>query len=300
MTAATSDPEVLTVATGLRVASRGAAGPADLRVGSVAPVTLPSSGGRDALGVDGTPWRRLWLLPDRLVVHFLRITVAEVREDGTITFDRDLPADLEEHLLLDHLLPLVLASRGGVVLHGAVLQLDGRAVVLVGRSGAGKSTLTAFLQQRGWSVGGDDGAVLGLGEELTAEPTYPTIRLTPEAVDLLDIVDTGERVVGKARLTAGTGRRFHQEPAEVAVIATVEPIPAGRPAELARLRGVDAHATLFGCTFHADLGGGPLMRSVMDRLADVPDRTVVARLSVPRGREGLASAAAVLRRQVTR
>ena len=299
MTAPTRPPEVLTAAAGLRVAGRGAAGPADLRVGDVATVAIPSAPGRDALDIHGTPWRRLWLLPDRLVVDFFRIAVAEVRTDGTVTFDRDLPPDLEQHLLLDHLLPLVLASRGGVVLHGAVLHLHGRAVVLVGRSGAGKSTLTAFLQQQGWSVGGDDGAVLGLGARVTAEPTYPTIRLTPDAVDLLAIRDPGERVVGKTRLVPGPGRPFDQEPAEVAVIARVEPVPAGQPAEVARLRGVDAHAALFGCTFHADLGG-PLMRSVLDRLAGVPDMTVVARLTVPRGREGLAATETVLREQVTR
>jgi hypothetical protein len=292
---------VLTVATGLRLLPRGAVAEADLRVTGVRAVSLPLEPALEARDGRGGLWRRLWLRPDRMVVEFTGFAVAEVHDDGSIVFDRELPPDLEQHLVLDHLLALELARRGHVVLHGAVLAIGDRAVVLMGRSGAGKSTLTAYAWQQGWTVGGDDGAVLHLAPALTVEPTYPTIRLTPDACELLDIpVSDGTEVVGKRRFDDTAARPFRQEPARLCLVAEVDPVPAGRPGELSLLRGVDAHAALFGCAFHADLGGGPLMRDVFDRLAAVAETTHVGRLAVPRGRAGLAAVEQLLRQEITR
>jgi hypothetical protein len=238
-----------------------------------------------------------------MVVEFVGIAVAEVRtDDGSIFFDRALRPDLEQHLVLDHLLALELARRGEVVLHGAVLSTGDRAVVLMGRSGAGKSTLTTYAWQHGWTVGGDDGAVLRFGPHLQVEPIFPTIRLTPDAGALLGIpAGEGTEVVGKRRLSdAGAALPFRQEPARLWLVAVLDPAPADRSAALSRLHGVDAHAALFSGAFHADLGGGPLMRDVVGRLAVVAETTTVARLTVPRGRDGLAAAEALLRQEIDR
>jgi hypothetical protein len=296
-------PSTLRVATGLRLRlDEAGEEPADLRVASVRPVRLPPSPASEALDADGRIWRRLWLCADRMVVEFVDLAAAEVHADGAIVLDRELPPDLSEHLVLDHLLALELARRGQVVLHGAVLSLGQRAAVLVGPSGAGKSTLTASAWRQGWAVGGDDGAVLGFGHPLTAEPTYPTIRLSPAAAELAGATaQTGSAVVGKRRLSdTGSTRPFHPDPVPLALVAVVTPVPAGAPAALERIRGVDAHATLFGHVFHADLGGGPLMRDVVDRLVAVAETVTVARLSVPRGREGLVAAEQVLRQEISR
>ena len=294
----------LTVATGLRLLPRGATGDAtsaDLRVTAIRPVALPQEPALEARDARGGVWRRLWLRPDRMVVEYTGFAVAEVHDDGSIVFDRELPPDLEQHLVLDHLLALELARRGHVVLHGAVLAIGDRAAVLVGPSGAGKSTLTAYAGQQGWTVGGDDGAVLHVAPSLTVEPTYPTIRLTPDACELLDIpVSEGAEVVGKRRFDDAATDRFRQQPARLCLVAEVDPVPAGRPGELSLLRGVDAHLALFGSAFHADLGGGPLMRDVFDRLAAVAGTTHVGRLAVPRGRAGLAEVEQLLRQEVTR
>jgi hypothetical protein len=113
-------------------------------------------------------------------------------------------------------------------------------------------------------------------------------------------VTDGTDVVGKRRFGETAARRFRQEPARLCLVAEVDPVPAGRPGELSLLRGVDAHAALFGCAFHADLRGGPLMRDVVDRLAAVAETTPVGRLAVPRGRAGLAAVEQLLRREVAR
>ncbi len=87
-----------------------------------------------------------------------------------------------EHLLLDQVLPRLLDHRGLVVLHGAVVEIEGRAILLLGRTGAGKSTLAASLAQAGGTLLSDDAIVLDwCGETACARGTYQGLRLWPES-----------------------------------------------------------------------------------------------------------------------
>lgn len=292
---------VVAGAGGIRIAQRGAPpdAAADLRIGPVAEVALPPGPPSEARRSDGHVWRRHWLCDDLLVIEFVDLASVVVSGGGVVTFDRELSAELEQHLLFDHVLPLVLARQGRLVLHGAVIAKAGRAAVLVGPSGAGKSTFTAYAWQQGWTVGGDDGAVLLPTDPPRVEPTYPTVRLRPDSVALLDIVpEPGSGVVGKVRIAGRGDARFRQEPVDIGVIAFIRPLPEGAPATFERLSGVDAHASLFGSTFHAELSEGTLLPRVVAGLATVVEGTTVGRLHVPRGRSGLEGATAVLARQL--
>ena len=299
----TGPDDVITAALGLRIALRGAQGDPsgwDLAVAAVSPVRLPASTPLEAFAGDGSLLRRLWSLEDRLVIDFCEGVAVEVLDaDGSVTFDRLLPPDLEQHLLLDHILPLVLARRGELVLHGGVLTRHDSAALLIGSSGAGKSTLTAFAARCEWSVGGDDGAVLRLGAHPTVEPTYSTIRLVPNTLRLLDMApDEGVEVASKRRLESAAGKPFRQDPALLTVVAQLEPVPAHHPASFTRVRGIEAHSTLMRSTFHAELGPGRLLRNVVAGLAEVAETVTVGRLSVPRGRAGLAAAERCLRSEL--
>ena len=293
---------VLDVAAGLQVAQRGAAPTPRtvLQTADVAPVPLPQGRAQEALSLKGEVWRRLWVLPDRLVIKYENVAIVEVHDgDGRVVFDRPLAPDMEQHLLLDHVLPLALARRGEVVLHGAVVSLGDRAAVLVGPTGAGKSTLTAFLWQQGWTVGGDDGAVLRLGPPATAEATYPTVRLTPEAADLLDIVpEEGSEVVGKRRLRGRGTEAFRQRAFPLSLVLVLDPVDGQQTAALTPLRGAQAHAALFSSTFHLDIGRRDLLDAVVDRLAHLTEVVTVGRITVPRGLAGLAAVEALLRHGV--
>ena len=145
----------------------------------------------------------------RLIIHFVDVVSVEVDGAGLVTFDRAIPPEVEEHLLLDHVLPLVLAQRGALVVHGGVISWRGTGAVLLGSSGHGKSTLTAFAWQHGWMVGGDDGAVLASDardDPLLPSRPIPTVRLTTDSAALLGIdVDTGSPVAGKIRLADDRG-----------------------------------------------------------------------------------------------
>lgn len=293
---------VVVGACGLRIAPRRSHPGADagLRVGPVAPVVPPGTTPTEARRGDGVVWRRHWVDPRRLVVDFLGLALVEVdMERGTVVFDRELEAEMEEHLLFDHVVPLVLACRGEVVLHGGVISLDGWGVVLIGPSGAGKSTLTALAWKQGWTVGGDDGAVLSPGDPPTVEPTYATVRLTPASADFLDLgaVATAP-VVGKLRMADLDGRRFRQAAMPLRFIASLEPAPAGAEASFEPLDGVGSHAILFGSTFHAELSGHHLLPVIVEKLASIVEATTVGRLRVPRGLDGLISAEQVLRHRL--
>jgi len=288
----------VTCSGGLLVVQRGHETPRSglaLRVNDTRPVPLPTFPPVEARTADGEVWRRHWLEPHRLVISFVGIASVEIDErTGGVVFDRAVAPDMEQHLLFDHVLPLVLARRGRLVLHGALISRSGAGVVLVGAGGAGKSTLTAFAWQQGWTVGGDDGVVVAAGSPPSAEPTYPTIRLSPASAELLGLRTVeSSSVVGKLRVDGGD-RPFRQSSAELRAIALIEPIEAGRPATFERLDGMSAHARLFGSTFHADLGGR-LLPSVVDQLALLVERTAVGVLTVPRGIDGLGAAERVLR-----
>lgn len=293
----------VSVARGLKVAQRESGlseAECDYRVVEATRVALPTSAGLEALTREGLLWRRSWVSPDRLVLDFIGVAVVEVRSpEGSIAFDRTLDPETEQHLLLDHVLPMILAWQGEIVVHGAVLGCGDKAAMLVGPSGAGKSTLTAFAGAKGWTIAGDDGAVLGLESQMTVEPTYPTVRLSPDALRLLDISsDDASSVAGKYRLPLAGAKSDRQQRRALSLVAILNAVPAGRAATFTRLRGVEAHAALFGGTIHADLRQAEMVSHVVGGLARVAAEVSVGRLAVPRGRAGLAAAERVLRQEM--
>jgi hypothetical protein len=292
---------VVLCAGGILVAQRDA-GPTlpagtGLWVGPVAPVLIPGSEPVVSQRSDEVVWRRHWSETDRLVIEFVDLVTVAVQEStGLVTFDCYLESEMEQHLLFDHILPLVLARRGNLVLHGGVISRSGIGVVLVGATGAGKSTMTAFAWQHGWTVGGDDGAVLHATDPPTVEPTYATVRLTPDSVELLGVDPAmSEGVIGKIRIAGAGAQAFTQEAVELRVIAIIDPVQAEVEARLDRLDSISAHARLFGATFHADLAADRSLPGVLDRLATIVETSIVARLSIPRGLAGLAVAESLLR-----
>lgn len=291
--------EVVVCSGGLRVAQRGVRTPVGvpgLQVVGISIVTPPDSPAVEARRSDEVVWRRHWLDGNRLVIEFVDVALVQVDDTGEVIFDRVLPTEMEQHLLFDHVLPLVLARDGALVLHGGVISRAGEGAVLVGSPGAGKSTFAAFAWQHGWTVGGDDGSVLFATDPPGVEPTYATLRLTPASAELLGVdPTTTSAVVGKMRVAGEGSRAFRQERVALRTIAIIEPVGDGEDARFERLRGIDAHAELFGSTFHAELSGDRLLPAIVDDLASIVERTTVGRLAMPRGLDGLAAAERLLR-----
>ncbi len=89
------------------------------------------------------------------------------------------------HLLLDQVLPRLLAHRGNLVLHAsAATTMEGHAILILGVSGQGKSTLaTALAAQSGGLVLADDCVVARCeANRLFAVPNYAGLRLWSDSV----------------------------------------------------------------------------------------------------------------------
>ncbi len=87
------------------------------------------------------------------------------------------------HLLLDQVLPRVLAYRGSFVVHGASVAVHEQALCFVGDSGRGKSTLAASFHGAGFPLISDDGVVLTHAiQAVEAVPVYPSLRLWPASI----------------------------------------------------------------------------------------------------------------------
>jgi hypothetical protein len=90
------------------------------------------------------------------------------------------------HLLLDQVLPRVLAHRHRLVLHAGAVEIGEQAVAFIGASGSGKSTLVAALHAAGRRFVADDGLLVeARGSECTALGLYPGLRLWPASIAAL-------------------------------------------------------------------------------------------------------------------
>ena len=88
-------------------------------------------------------------------------------------------------LLLDHVLPLVLALRGKYAIHASAVMTEHGVCAFVGDSGAGKSTLAASLSLAGHSFLTDDCLILEDRGQIVATPAHPSMKLCDDALDTL-------------------------------------------------------------------------------------------------------------------
>lgn len=121
-----------------------------------------------------------------------------------------IPVETVRHLMLNQVLSLLLSRRGRFVLHASAVAVGGEVMGLVGSTGSGKSTLAAACGRLGAAVVADDSLVLQRrGEAWEAIPSYPAVRLWPDALNRLAWPDAGDGDVAhyhdKRRLTPKEG-----------------------------------------------------------------------------------------------
>lgn len=164
-----------------------------------------------------------------------------------------------------------------VVYHAAVLERDGRALVLPAPPGSGKSTLTAALAHRGWRLLSDELALLDAGSGLLYGMARP-VNLKNRAIDLMrafapDAVMTDpvpDTLKGTLSLMKAPGDaiarvREGARPTWV-VVPRYEP---GSPAALEPLPKAQAHVLLADQAFNYDIHGVAGFQAT----ADLVDRT---------------------------
>jgi hypothetical protein len=189
------------------------------------------------------------------------------------------------HLLLDQVLPRLLTHRGGLALHAGGVCLEGRhAIAFVGETGRGKSTLSASFELAGHPLLSDDGLVLTTnGDQVSALPTYPSLRLWPDALDHVfpetPALSSMAHYSSKLRVVRRAGGAG-SEPTRLVAIYVLDSEAAAVTIEPLSIR--DAAMTIIANTFQLDVTDRRRAAAVFGTASDVAERVQVYRLQYPR------------------
>ena len=95
----------------------------------------------------------------------------------------DVSDETVRHLLVDQVIPRVVAHQGNVVLHASAIELKGGVIAFLGESGWGKSTLAISFYEQGYPLLTDDCLLLKpeAGKIITI-PSYIGARLLPDSL----------------------------------------------------------------------------------------------------------------------
>jgi len=110
-----------------------------------------------------------------------------------------------------------------LTLHAAVLERNGRAVLLPGVPGAGKSTLTAALSLSGWRLLTDETALVDLESGLMWPVARP-VNLKNKSIDVIQAFSP-EAIFGDKAFDTHKGTVAHLKPSRDAVSRMDEPCP---------------------------------------------------------------------------
>ncbi len=243
---------------------------------------------------DGTPWLTVLTREDAYALRFAIGADFVVRERGTRAIGYVPPGASPRtvrHLFVDQALPLLLAERGEVVLHGSAVDLDG-AVVLLGATGAGKSTIAAAFGRAGRPILADDAAHVGRDARgLFVWPAYAGVRVWPDALRALGGSPRAPRVADytvKRRLgPGGAGLAFAREPLPLRRLYLLAPAEAGTEIRIDPLSRRDGAIELVKHSFAFDLTSPAALTAHLDRLLETFAGLGVRRVAYPRALDGI-------------
>jgi hypothetical protein len=195
------------------------------------------------------------------------------------------------HLLLDQVIPLVLAKEGKLVLHASAVVTTEGAIAFLGTSGRGKSTLAAYLAMQGLPVLTDDCLLLEQRNEgIVAVPGYAGLRLWQDSISALFEHEPELRQVAhysdKKRVGGNSGLlSFCTHPvllAKAYVLATDEGVTGVNEIAMTPLSPRDAFLELVQYTFNMDIGDRERLEQDFEAFSRLSVLPLFYRLTFPR------------------
>ncbi len=240
---------------------------------------------------NGPPTLSIARKEEGLLLRFPDLADFSITNDGNRIGAWPAPGTDDEtlrHLLLDQVLPRLLAHQGRLVLHAGAVRVDDTAIAFLGAAGCGKSTLTASFRAAGYSLLSDDGLVLNaIEEEVKARPTYPSLRLWPESV--AGVYSEPPTLAPMAQYSTKqrvvlTQDDFSGEPLPLAAIYVLAPVAETGAAtiSLTKLSPRDACMAIVANSFQLDLTDTRRAAALLAKAAKVAKQVPAFRLTYPR------------------
>jgi hypothetical protein len=267
---------------------------------------------REAIGADGVQWfhrwgtraRGTWLrlgrLDERYLLRFPGLVDFAVSRSGrgiVAHVARGVPTDTLRHLFLDQVLPLALGRMGRLAIHASAVHVPGTGVIaFAGRAGSGKSTLAAALARGGCAVLSDDCLADVRPDGIWAIPSYPGVRLWPDAASRLGfrgrpVAHYSDKVrVGPSALPSGL------RPARLRALFLLSPPSAAVRAVRVSPRGpTERFIGLVRSTYILDIEDRTALTALFHQLGAVSERVPIAGLRLAKDGRRLASFAGQVR-----
>ncbi|MGA7305396.1 MAG: hypothetical protein WBW88_11000, partial [Rhodothermales bacterium] len=173
-----------------------------------------------------------------------------------------------------------LSALGQVALHGCAAAFERGAFGILGETGAGKSTLAAAFSRNGVPVLTDDCLVVDKdGDTYYAQPSYPEIRLWPDALDRLfdgaQEMVRGNRYSDKMRLSIGVhGLAYATNRVPLRALFFIDEPGPKNVLTLEPMRPTDASFRVLGSMFRmlpvVGKARGEEFQAVTDLVASIP------------------------------
>jgi len=228
------------------------------------------------------------------LLRFPNLADFEIPFDGpclTCIPELNIPEATTLHLYLDQVLPLILSSKGKIVLHGSCVVSDGYAFGFLGPSGRGKSTLAASFAINGCPFLADDGLVIEPdGSAYLVMPSHPSLRLWEDSEDALLLCDarksTPVHYTTKSSFMASSELDYCGQPKFLKALYFL----AEDNAEEVSIQPLDPAPALVNLLKHSfilDVDDRPSISANFDRLARLANKVACFALSFPRRYETL-------------
>lgn len=199
----------------------------------------------------------------------------------------NLPLDTFEHLLVDQVLPRLLAHRGELVAHASAVQIGERTALFLGRSGWGKSTLAGLLHKAGHRLLSDDCVLLRTDDRgVSAVPTYPSLRMYDDSIgQTVGMGGTTTSVAGyshKRRIPVTDAAADHTACPVHVIYLLNDPADAAADHAISPLSPAVACMAIVEHSFRLDMGSTAHTATLLGQAAGVLRRIPAFALRYPR------------------